>query len=318
MKKTMFKRIFAGIAAMFMMCLFLPIGFTGTDFKPSLETAAESGNGWTLENGVLTVSEGINIRDGQFYYDSSIKKVIIGDNCTVNTCAFSDCASLTNVTFGDSCTVNMYAFEECTSLTNVTFGDSCTIGYKAFWGCDKIKAVVFTGKSIDSVNVDFHNPAIICNMNGWYKCNKQHTFNTNHTCTICGYECDKQHKYDTNHKCTICGYECKHIKSCDTNHKCKVCGYECKHAEFDEKFNCTICGYFDKAAVEAEIKANEERNAYLKSLLNEQETQSENESDNNTASTISTGNPLILLFGGIAVIIGSVAAAIIVKRMKKA
>ena len=275
MKKTMFKRIFAGLAAMFMMCLCFTIGFAGTLTQQGFEAIAEGkaeivqiGDGWMLDkNGLLTVFPKTTINRNQFKSNLSIKEVTIGVNCTIREDAFWECTSLTSVTIGDNCTVDNYAFYQCTSLTNVTFGDSCTIGYGAF-KYSKIEAVVFTGKSIDSVNVDDYNDEIICNKNGWYKCNKQHKFNTNHKCTVCGYECDKKHT-------------------------------------FDNKFTCTICGYFDKAAAQAEIYR-------IQKLIDE------NESDNNTASTISTGNPLILLFGGIAVIIGSVAAAIIVKRMKKA
>ena len=69
-----------------------------------------------------------------------------------------------------------------------------------------------------------------------------------HTTTcVCGHklsdtESIEKHTFDDDHTCTICGFECKHDGDW-TDGKCDVCGFECKHEDADViDGKCTVCG----------------------------------------------------------------------------
>ena len=345
MKKAMFKKVLAGIAAVFTLGLCVPTGFTNIITQPSFEAVAEDewlntygieykikdsdtliindnsdvsiklydfyfksyaadikhlqiGKGWKINSFIfltaiesLTIGDNCNIGENAFYGYSALTSVKIGDNCSIRANAFYGCSALTSVKIGKECKftaiMNNFpnsAFENCATLTSVEIGEGCTIGRRAFYGCNSIQKVICIGDK-NTVTVDDYNPEIICNKEKWI-----------------------------------------------TPSKCPKC------SGWVIDFKCESCGYFDKAAAQAEIDANEaeikqkeneikqkeneitqkqERNAYLKSLLNEQETQSENESDNNTASTFSDGSVLVIVGGSTFLILCGLAAVIIVKRRKK-
>ena len=189
MKKTMFKRIFTGIAAMFMMCMFLPM--CSMEFMPNAEPNTEAeDDGWTLdEKGVLTVNNNTTINKRQFRSDSSINEVKIGYNCNIGEEVFYKCKFLESVKIGEGCDIGESAFKNCTSLTNVTIDERCTIGRWAFDRCNSIQKVICIGDK-NTVTVDDDNLEIICNKDKWLtatKCPKCQGPVIDYICESCGY-----------------------------------------------------------------------------------------------------------------------------------
>ena len=173
MKKTMFKRIFAGIAAVFTLGLCVPTGFTNIITQPSFEAVAE--DEWLDTHGIeykikdrdtliINNNSDTPIELYDFYFKSyaadikhlqigngwkihsfrgltAIESLTIGDNCTIREDAFEDCAALTSVKIGDDCNIEEMAFWECASLTSIKIGDGCDIGEMAFWECTSLTSV---------------------------------------------------------------------------------------------------------------------------------------------------------------------------------
>ena len=294
MKKTMFKKVLAGIAAVFTIGLCVPTGFTGTDFKPSFETVAESGSGWTLKNGVLTVSQGTTIVSYQFRGNTSIKEVKIGDNCTVESYAFQNCTSLANVTTGN-CTVDTYAFQKCTSLANVTIGNGCTVNLYAFDSCTSLTNLII-GNDCKVNLYAFQNHALLTNVIIGNKCTiERWAFDgcnniLNVTCT------GNMDTVSVN----------KNNPEIIWN---KNKWYVSDHPHiFDANYKCPICGYFNKAAAQAEIEKHKAEIDRIQKLI---------DAGNNTASTFSDGSVLAIIGCSTFLVLCGLAAVIVVKRRKK-
>lgn len=107
--------------------------------------------------GTLTIGGEGAIRDytppitSPFYYDGSIKKVIIEDGITrIGSFTFRDCHSVSYVEIADSVTsIGTEAFYECDSLESITIPAGVTeIEPSPFWGC----------KNLISINIDRNNP----------------------------------------------------------------------------------------------------------------------------------------------------------------
>ena len=308
MKKTMFKKVFAGIAAVFTLGLCVPTGFTNIITQPSFEAIAGTIN-YSLDlqprfevavapanyndnlqpdkNGVLTVSQGTTIRDSQFMGNALIKEVRIGDKCRIRAKAFDDCATLTSVEIGEGCNIEKRAFDDCTSLTNVTMGNGCNIGEMAFWECTSLTNVTIGERcTIGLLAFDRCNSIqkVIC-------------IGDKNTVTVDDDNpeiiCNKD-KWLTATKCT-----------------------KCQGPVID--YICEFCGYFDEAAAQAEIekhKAEIEKHKdeidLIQKLIDENTT-----NGGNTASTFSDGSVLAVIGGSAFLILCGLAAVIIVKRRKK-
>ena len=282
MKKTMFKRIFAGIAAMFMMCLCLPM--CSMEFMPNAEPNTEAEDEWLDMYGIeYKIKDGdtLIINDNSFPHDypivlyafyfksyaadikhleigngweiysfgdlTAIESLTIGDNCTIGAIAFYGCATLTSVKIGDGCNIGKMAFWECTSLTSVKIGDDCNIGERAFWGCTSLTSV----KIGDGCDIGER---------AFWKCTSLTSVEIGDGCTIGIWAFDDCNSIE---KVTFYGGLIENVKvgnynpeiicnksrwticdhDFDANHKCTICGYECTHDKFNTDHQCTICGY---------------------------------------------------------------------------
>ena len=149
----------------------LPSGSCGTNVTYTFDA----------DTGLLTISGTGNMKDyysygSPFYYNSSIKSVVIEDGVTsigdeafyrcdgltsitipdsvtsIGSDAFCYCSSLTSVTIGNSVTsIESYAFCLCSSLTSITIPNSVTsIGNYAFSDCYSLTSVTI-GNSVTSI-----------------------------------------------------------------------------------------------------------------------------------------------------------------------
>ena len=341
MKKTMFKRIFAGIAAVFTLGLCVPTGFTGTLTQPSFEAVAED-DGWTLdEKGVLTVKNNTTINEMQFCSDSSINEVKIGDNCNIGEYAFYGCSALTSVKIGEGCNIGEKAFRECTSLTSVEIGDGCDIGELAFWECTSLTSVeigdgrdigeyafygcsaltsVKIGEDCDIGRSAFRDCKVLTNVTIGNSCTvNTHAFDsctslTNVTfrdsCTIGSWAFDRCNSIQKvscigdKNTVTVDNYNPEII--CNKDKWTIITGTLCPKCYGNViDFKCESCGYFDEAAAQAEIDR-------IQKLIDQNKTE---ESD--TASAFSDGSVLAIIGFSTFLVLCGLAAVIIVKRRKK-
>ena len=136
--------------------------------------AAEGGAwgnlGWTLENGMLTVSGSGDMdsftggsSDAWRPYASDIQRIVIAEGITsIGNYAFSGCGSLWDVTipagltgFGD------YAFESCSRLWAIQIPEGvAAIGESAFAGCSRLLHAVIPSTVTSVGNNAFHGCAV--------------------------------------------------------------------------------------------------------------------------------------------------------------
>ncbi len=116
--------------------------------------------------GVLTISgtgdmaDYSGYDDSPFYYNSSVKTVIIENGVTsIGKHAFQGCASLISITILNSVTsIGDSAFYNCTSLTNITIPNSVTsISRHAFCNCTSLKSVTIPNSVTSIGSSVFYN-----------------------------------------------------------------------------------------------------------------------------------------------------------------
>ncbi len=143
MKKT-FRKVLASLLVVVMLLTAAPLsGIADIDWSNlfAVRASALSSSGSCGENvtytfnsgtGLLTISGTGDMNDyddwnnkSPFYYNSSIKSVVIEDGVTsVGSYAFEYCRSLKSVTIGNSVTsIGDEAFDSCSSLTSVNISD---------------------------------------------------------------------------------------------------------------------------------------------------------------------------------------------------
>ncbi len=126
-------------------------------FTPKAKAATSGTCGdnltWTLDDeGTLTISGTGKMTNystsssnrSPWYYNTSIKKVVIQDGVTsIGSCAFYNCSSLTEITIPEGVTsIGSSAFEDCSSLTEITIPEGVTsIGSWAFSGCASLTEI---------------------------------------------------------------------------------------------------------------------------------------------------------------------------------
>lgn len=94
-----------------------------------------------------------NYIDNLSFVPSSLKTIIISDNCTrIWNHAFFYCKGLENISIGNGViSIGGYAFQECTGLVNITIPDSVTtIGINAFTYCSGLTNITI-GQSVSSI-----------------------------------------------------------------------------------------------------------------------------------------------------------------------
>ena len=114
--------------------------------------------------GVLTISGTGEMTDystdSPFYYNSSVKTVIIENGVTsIGKHAFQGCASLISITILNSVTsIGDSAFYNCTSLTNITIPNSVTsISRHTFCNCTSLKSVTIPNSVTSIGSSVFYN-----------------------------------------------------------------------------------------------------------------------------------------------------------------
>ena len=324
MKKTMFKRIFAGIAAMFMMCLCLPM--CSMEFMPNAEPNTEAEDEWLdmyrikykiKDRDTLIINENsdASIELSDFYFKSyaaDIKHLQIGKGWKIYS--FRNLTAIESLTIGDNCTIGANAFYGCAALESVKIGENCIIYENAFYRCSNISNADCKKSTIV---IKSGNPEIIQNCG--HECN--HTLDNSLTCTICGYKCVR-HSWDSRSgKCSLCGYECKHPSYYIGLYSiCKTCSYSCKHPSYSDG-KCTVCGCecshewwhsWDSRSSKCSLCGYECSHVWHNDKCRLCGMQR-----NNTASTFSDGSVLVIVGGSAFLILCGLAAVIIVKRRKK-
>ena len=110
------------------------------------EKAFEGCNISELSNLLLTIKNGIAIKDDEvLYLASQSKSIAIPDGVTkIGNYAFSDCYSLKSVSIPPSVkAIGRQAFNDCRSLSSVVIPPGVTeIGESAFYGCKSLTSVV--------------------------------------------------------------------------------------------------------------------------------------------------------------------------------
>ena len=114
--------------------------------------------------GVLTISGTGEMTDystdSPFYYNSSVKTIIIENGVTsIGKHAFQGCASLISITILNSVTsIGDSAFYNCTSLTNITIPNSVTsISRHTFCNCTSLKSVTIPNSVTSIGSSVFYN-----------------------------------------------------------------------------------------------------------------------------------------------------------------
>ena len=99
--------------------------------------------------------------DGEMFYGSNIKSIIIPDSVkSIGNWAFWNCESLKSIVIPDSVeNIGSIGFTYCKSLKSVEIPDSVKkIGYRAFDNCESLKSLTFKGKTIDQVKAMNYYP----------------------------------------------------------------------------------------------------------------------------------------------------------------
>ena len=171
MKKTTFKRAFAGIAAVFTIGIISQVSNADINVKIMSASAEEewqsiSGVEYKFDESTGTLkindySENLNINDETLDFKDiaasakhleigngwdivsftefcAIETLTVGDDCTIGKCAFCDCTLLADEDI----------FRGCTELSKVTIGERCTIDEYAFCGSVSLKDVTIGSSSI--------------------------------------------------------------------------------------------------------------------------------------------------------------------------
>ena len=136
-----------------LLAVVLAVGLLPTAFAADAPTSGTCGENltWSYSDGVLTISGAgemdASFQDwfyGWFYYQDSIKSVVIEDGVTtIDANAFAQFYSLTSVSIPDSVTIiGHHAFYGCENLTDMTIPDGVTsIGVAAFLGCKSLTSL---------------------------------------------------------------------------------------------------------------------------------------------------------------------------------
>lgn len=110
-------------------------------------------DGYTLKDGVLTVTKDIECNQDQYPWHANradVTKVVVADGVTkAGHHAFTNMENLTEITFGKNCTVfGADAFSGCTNLKTVTFNAAVTeIGQGIAYNSKAIETVNLTGQT---------------------------------------------------------------------------------------------------------------------------------------------------------------------------
>lgn len=118
----------------------------------------ETGDGWTLEDGVLTVESDDGMMDAAFNED--IRSVVIKSGVTrIDDFAFYYCTNLTEVEIAESVTsIGSQSFSHCTALEQIQMPNSLiSIGNEAFMDCFKLDNVFIPASVTNMQNFVFAN-----------------------------------------------------------------------------------------------------------------------------------------------------------------
>lgn len=132
------------ITAVLVLALLVVIG--GFAFsKESVRADAVTGNGWSYENGVLTVSDGAAFEAGNDrwkQYSNSITEVVIDNSIKVlPEGAFASCSKLQKINLSHVTSIGRSAFSELTKLENIDLSSVTEIGDRAFINCKSLTSI---------------------------------------------------------------------------------------------------------------------------------------------------------------------------------
>ncbi len=139
------KKILTSLLAFVMVLGLIPVipmtsqaAATGGTCGANLTWKFNDSTGTLTISGTGAMDNYISSRAQWYSYESSIKKVVVGQGVTsIGAYAFYECKGLTEITIPDSVTfIGSSAFYWCTGLTEITIPDSVTsIRSRAFCGC---------------------------------------------------------------------------------------------------------------------------------------------------------------------------------------